>query len=117
MTKSFAMVAIGAGLLLTGCGGSSGSCPNDLPAACPLQAPSFSAEVSGVISNRCLPCHAPGGQEAVTPLTNYDEIFNQRTAVLDQVYHCIMPLQGSAGLTAEERATLLAWLVCGSPDN
>jgi uncharacterized membrane protein len=115
---SLRLTIAGACLLLAGCGGTDGaSCPNDLPAQCPASVPGFSSEISPLINNRCLPCHAPGGQESVTPLTNYQEIFQQRVSVLNQVYHCNMPLPGNPQLTADERALLLNWLVCNSPDN
>jgi uncharacterized membrane protein len=102
---------------MTACGDQGVSCPNDLPSACPSPAPSYSQTIAPLISNRCFPCHAPGGQEAVTPLTTYSEVFARRTSVLTQVYHCQMPLAGSPQITASERAALLAWLVCDAPDN
>ena len=107
-------IAIGT---IAGCGGGEMSCPNDLPGACPSTPPSYSRDISQVISARCFPCHAPGGQEAVKPLTTYQQVFDQRGPVLDQVYHCLMPLAGSPQLTATERAQLLAWLVCNAPNN
>jgi hypothetical protein len=105
-------VAIGS---LAACGGGT-PCPNDLPGACPSTPPSYARDISQVISTSCFPCHAPGGVEAVKPLTNYQQVFDQRGSVLDQVYHCRMPLSGSQ-LTATQRADLLAWLVCNAPDN
>jgi len=100
-----------------GCGGGDSGCPNDLPSACPASPPSYSQGVAAIISGRCFPCHAPGGVEASRPLTTYPEVFSQRGPVLDQVYHCKMPLAGAPALTAAERADLLAWLVCNAPDN
>src|SRR5207253_8424734 len=64
---------------ISGCGGGGGmSCPNDLPAACPSTPPSFARDISQVISRSCFPCHAPGGVEAVKPLTTYQQVFDQR---------------------------------------
>jgi hypothetical protein len=102
---------------MTGCGGGGVDCPNDLPSACPAVVPSYANEIAPLISGSCFPCHAPGGQEAVTPLTSYQQVYFYRTSVLDQVYHCIMPLAGSPGLTATERADLLNWLICNAPNN
>jgi hypothetical protein len=39
----------------------------------------------------CLPCHSPGSQEASQPFLTYNEVFAQRTAILSQVYGCLMP--------------------------
>src|SRR4051812_40860699 len=108
-------VAMAIGLALSiGCGSGDSSCPNDLPAACPASPPSYSHDIAPIINDRCFPCHAPGGVEATRPLTTYQEVFNQRGPVLDQVYHCNMPLAGAPGLTASQRADLLAWLVCNA---
>jgi len=65
----------------------------------------------------CLPCHSPGGQEASQPFLTYNEVFARRAAILSQVYGCLMPLQGSQQPSPEQRAELLAWLVCGAPNN
>ncbi len=101
-------------LCLAACSGGT-TCPNDLPASCPAQVPSYANDIAPLIESSCFPCHAPGGVEAVTLLNDYPHVFFYRSSVLDQVYHCEMPQSGS--LTAEQRATLLAWLVCNSPDN
>jgi hypothetical protein len=106
-----------AAAIVTGCGGGGSSCPNDLPSACPANPPSYSNDIAQIISNRCFPCHAPGGVEATTPLTTYQQVFNQRSAVLDQVYHCNMPLAGAPTLTPTQRTDLLTWLVCNAPNN
>ena len=110
-------MAVAIGTLAACGGGGGGSCPNDLPGACPSTPPSYARDISPVISGRCFPCHAPGGQEQVKPLTTYQQVFDQRGPVLDQVYHCRMPLSGAPQLTAGERAQLLTWLVCNAPDN
>jgi len=105
-------------ILLAGCGGGSGvSCPNDLPNGCPDPAPSYRNQVAGVIANRCLSCHSPGGQEASMPFTSYQAVFNSRGLILDQVYHCVMPPAGNPAPDAQERALLFGWLLCGAPNN
>jgi len=103
-------------LLLAGCGGSL-DCPNDLPATCPTPAPSYVNDVAPLISAHCLKCHAPGGQEASKDFTNYPNVFSQRSAILNQFYSCRMPPEGEPRPTAQERALLLGWLVCGAPNN
>ena len=106
-------------LLAAGCSGASGavdagSCPNDLPAACPSPAPSY-AEVGPLVQARCLPCHAPGGVEATIELDTQATLHARRTSVLTQIYSCLMPLPDAGQLTAAERQAILGYLVCGAP--
>ena len=104
-------------LLLVACGSSGPPCPNDLPAACPSPVPSYAQDVKPIISAHCLKCHAPGGQEASKDFTTYSNVFLQRQPILTQFYSCRMPPEGEPRPTAEERAMLIGWLVCGSPNN
>jgi uncharacterized membrane protein len=93
------------------------SCPNDLPASCPADAPGYQETIGPLIEARCVPCHSAGGQMSDKPLGDYASVFADRGAVLDQVYACKMPLAGATPLADAERAELLAWLVCGAPDD
>jgi uncharacterized membrane protein len=94
------------------------SCPRDIPASCPAPAPSFSAEVQAIFQAKCVPCHAPGGQEATKPYTSLELIQRQPlSTMLGQVYNCAMPPATAPQLTADERQALLGWLVCMRPDN
>jgi len=100
-----------------GCGGTT-ACPNDLPAQCPAPVPSYAASVSGILDRRCgSGCHEPGGVAADRPLTDYADVYRQRSAVLNQAYACAMPPAGAPALRSDERAQLFGWLVCGAPDN
>jgi len=94
-----------------------GACPNDLPASCPTPTPSYAGDVSGIFDSHCNTCHGPGGSAAEKPLLTYDDVFRQRGAVLDQVYHCLMPPADQRPMTPQQRANLLAWLTCGAPNN
>jgi hypothetical protein len=98
------------------CGPPATSCPNDLPMQCPSPAPSYANQVSLIFAGHCVKCHAAGQVEASRPLTSYSAVRAQ-PGVLTQVYACRMPPAGEPPLSATERATLLAWLVCGSPQN
>jgi hypothetical protein len=83
--------------------------------SCPSPAPSYSGQVSQIITNRCLPCHGPGQQEASVPLSPWSEVNHRFSDVLSQVYSCRMPQD--AGLPADERKAMLGWLVCMAPNN
>jgi hypothetical protein len=74
------------------------------------------SDVQPIFIGHCVKCHAPNGVEAVRPLDSYAAVMAQ-TGVLDQVYGCRMPPLGEPALSSTERATLLSWLVCGSPQN
>jgi len=105
-------------LALAACGGGSGSsCPNDRPTSCPSPAPSYQSSIAPLISAHCLVCHSPGGQEASFPFVTYQEVFTERSPILDQVFACNMPPSGQPQLSTQERTQLLTWLVCGAPNN
>jgi hypothetical protein len=108
-------------LLLAACGGGGGgggtTCPNDLPRTCPNPAPSYSSQVVPVLQNYCTKCHSAGGIEAAIPLTDYQHVFQYRQVILDQVYHCVMPVPPNPVPNSADRAVLLGWLVCGAPNN
>ncbi|MFS8069286.1 MAG: hypothetical protein ACMG6S_23235 [Byssovorax sp.] len=103
----------------SGAGGAGGgsSCPNDLPASCPVPAPGWAKDVAPVIEARCATCHAAGGVAADKPLTSHAEVFSRRGAVLNQVHACKMPQAGSPQLTPVERAALQGFLVCGAQND
>lgn len=112
------LATLGAGLLVA-CGGprTNESCPNDLPPSCPSPTPSYQSTVAPIINLRCVTCHSPGGQEASRPFLTYSQVYSERSAMLNQVYACNMPPSSAAKPTEEERQALLAWLVCGAPQN
>jgi hypothetical protein len=100
----------------TGTGGAGGECPNDLPASCPTPIPSYKDEIAKIFADDCVVCHSPAGTGANNPLVTYAQVQVLESANLDQVYACRMPPAGYA-FTLADREALLAWLVCGSPDN
>jgi uncharacterized membrane protein len=108
---------LAAGLLLAACGGSEQvNCPN-LSTVCPSPPPSYANDVRPILNARCTTCHGPGGQEAVRDLTTYQGVFQQRQAVLTQVYSCRMPPSDAAQPTSQERQTIISWLACNAPNN
>ena len=100
----------------SGTGGAGGGCPNDLPPACPSNAPGYKATIAPILGVACRSCHEPGGS-SLHYLQTYDEVFALRGPVLDQVYACKMPPSSYPALSPAERADLLAWLVCGAPND
>ena len=101
------------------CGGDepSATCAMIVPTACMPPAPSYAAEVSGIVARHCQPCHRPGGEEAKRPLTTYSQVSKAGIDVLFQVSRCKMPPAGEPRLSADETAALFAWLVCDAPNN
>jgi hypothetical protein len=105
----------------TGAGGESsdGACPSDLPRGdvCETGTPSYRLEARPIIEERCATCHYPGNRRSSYVFAERDDVSSARQTVLTRIYSCVMPPEGAAPLTAEERGVLLAWLVCGAPDN
>lgn len=63
-----------------------------------------------------MPCHAPGGRAADHDLTTQAGLHRDRRTALSRVYACIMPPDDAPPLSLDERAKLLAWLVCDAPN-
>lgn len=93
--------------------------PFQLP-LCPDPPPSFASDAQPIINTYCLGCHSPGGEEANRPLVTYADVAKQNGSsgtILNQVINCQMPPPDAPALQPSERDTLLAWLVCGAPNN
>ncbi|MFT3769241.1 MAG: c-type cytochrome [Minicystis sp.] len=104
-------------LLLTASCSDGASCPNDLPPSCPADAPGYKATIAPIIAARCGTCHTPAGAAPDKPFDTWAEVSQQRVGVLHQIYSCNMPPTEATQLTDAERAEILAWLVCGAPDD
>jgi hypothetical protein len=81
--------------------------------------PSFATDVAPVVARVCgMKCHAPGGIAQNRPLTDYASVVALGDAILNQVSVCNMPpADADPALGEADRATLLAWIVCGAPNN
>jgi hypothetical protein len=93
-----------------------GVCVRNLP-TCPATPPSYAQTVQPIIAKRCVSCHFAGSTLAREDLSTYAGVFANRGTVLDQVYGCIMPPSDALPLAADEKVTLMTWLVCGAPNN
>jgi len=98
-------------------GGAPSTCPRDLPQSCPEDAPGYDGGIAELVRANCLICHAPGGISQDIPLGSYAQLHARRRDVLGQVYNCLMPQAPQPPLSSEDRKALLAWLVCGAPDD
>jgi hypothetical protein len=93
------------------------SCPNDLP-TCANDAPSYKDDIAPIFERRCFECHADAGSAASAKnFSDYDHVFAQRSAILNNVYACKMPKKPAAPLAPEDRQKLLLWLKCNAPNN
>ena len=92
-------------------------CPNDLPPSCPSAVPSYQNDIAPLVQASCLACHRDGGVEANRPLDTYNNLYSERSAVLTQIYGCLMPPPVAPQLTATQRQQILTWLVCKAPNN
>jgi hypothetical protein len=104
---------------LAGCS-SPRTCPKfELP-ACPSPPPSFATDVQPIVDSHCVDCHSAGGQEANRPLVTYADVARQNGSsgtILSQIVNCQMPPADAPQLDQAAHDTLVAWLVCGAPDN
>jgi hypothetical protein len=96
------------------------NCPSDLPADddCRTASPVYD-DVKPVFATRCAVCHQAGGLETLFQFDTYAQIHDdaaKRTRILTQIYGCRMPPPCAPDLSAEERKTMLKWLVCGAPE-
>src|SRR5262245_4157064 len=115
-----AILGVVAVLWVAGCGpgtGAAGNCPQDTPASCPGPAPAYTSQVAPVMMRRCRPCHTAGGVEATAPFDTYDQVHARRAEILGRLKTCLMPPADQPQLTAEERAAVLGWLVCGAQND
>jgi hypothetical protein len=93
------------------------TCSADVPDACPSTVPSYRSDVVPIFEAKCNGCHM-GGEGGPWPLTNYFDVLHWRAQVLSELARCTMPPSTSQiRVTEPERATLIAWLVCGAPNN
>lgn len=93
-----------------------GPCSATVPASCPTPVPSFANDIAPIFTEKCNGCHTGG--DGPWPLTNYLDVFHWRTQVLSELAACTMPPSDAAAkLTRDERATVIAWLVCDAPEN
>ena len=106
---------------MAGAGGESSDddCPSDLPRndICATGTPSYRLEAAPIILQRCASCHYAGNDRSRYVFAERDDVFDARPTVLSRIYSCVMPPDGAPPLSPEERRVLLAWLVCGAPDN
>jgi uncharacterized membrane protein len=112
--------------VVAGCGSNDGSdgraqgCKPGLPTtdACAMSAPSYMTDIAPLVRERCLSCHFAGNPNSSVVLETQAEIHQRAQLVETQVYRCSMPPPGEATPLAEdERAELLQWLACGTPNN
>lgn len=95
----------------------SSTCTPDLPDACPTPKPGYANEVVPILEAKCNGCH-DGHDGGPWPLTNHDLVVHWTSAILATLEHCTMPPSTSPmPITEAERHTLIAWLVCGAPNN
>ena len=93
------------------------SCPADEPTSCPSPAPSYANEVAPLIEHYCVQCHSAGGMASDQPLSSYAALAQRALDANTQLYQCRMPQAPVDPPTLDERVTLLAWFVCGAPNN
>ena len=115
MTRWFSILVFAASV--AGCSSSGGSECVEAPSSCPSEVPSYKTDVAPLFQKYCVSCHVAGGVQPDPLLDTHAGVAAEAGEVKEQIASCAMPQAGSAQPTDAERETLLAWLVCGAPDN
>ncbi len=104
-------------LAALGCGSSTtgAACQVEDQTDCVDSALGYDDGIGELLEERCSPCHASGGVERTSLLTDYEHVSRQRMSIANQLVTCSMPPAGSPALSGEERERILAWLSCGGP--
>ena len=86
---------------------------------CDTAAVSFSADVQPVINANCVSCHAPGGQQESSPLTNYQEIktYADNDKLVDRTNNSSLPMPPTGLMSECNRDIIKAWINAGAPNN
>jgi hypothetical protein len=89
-----------------------------MPSACPTEAPSYAAEVAGIIEQHCGSCHLENNLGGPWPFSDRQDIVDWLSTVRSAVELCLMPPpESEAPLSPTDREKLQSWLACGAPDN
>jgi len=92
-------------------------CPYQAPQTCPASTPTYQADVLPILQTKCNDCHT-GADGGPWPLTDYQLVVDWKISILgDLECNTMPPADAGLALTSDERSTLLAWLVCGTPQN
>jgi uncharacterized membrane protein len=106
-------------------------CPPSPTLTCqnPQNAPTYSQDVAPLIQERCAQCHFAGGVVAASfNLSTYTDVVNLETAIVSQLYGCLMPPVGGnsmygiapgtvSALSADEVNTIIQWIECGAKND
>lgn len=84
---------------------------------CDGVAKSFATNVNPLIQTFCnqAACHNNGSTNGPGPLTNYSQVFNNRTAIRSAVQSGLMPQNTT--LTVAQKNTIICWIDSGAPNN
>lgn len=84
---------------------------------CDTVAVSFSQDIQPILNASCTSCHAPGGEQAGTPFTNYTEVSNFYNQITERVQGIggIMPPSGA--ISDCNQLKIAAWVNAGAPNN
>jgi len=77
----------------------------------------FTADVNPIIQSFCnIPnCHAAGSTNGPGPLTNYNEVFNNRSSIRSVILSGTMPKMLT--LSGSQKNSITCWIDSGAPNN
>jgi hypothetical protein len=116
---------------VTGCGGASasnsasssemsetalGCTPPDGGVSCPATPPSFVNDVLPILNRDCnSTCHGP--MMGQWELADYSDVSDWASLIQLDLTDCAMPPSDAGAYPTSDRATVLAWIACGAPNN
>jgi len=85
---------------------------------CAAPGPSYASDVVPILDKRCNNCHAENTDGGPWPLGGYDDVTAWRDTIMNDLLRCTMPpADAGVPIPNDERAILMAWIICGTPDN
>jgi len=115
-TYATAMAVMAIGIYLISCSKDGG---DDTPALdCnTVSNKAFNAHVNPIIQSSCnvASCHAAGSTNGPGALTNYNQVFANRTAIRTAISNGTMP-QGTT-LSNSQKNSIICWIDSGAPNN
>jgi hypothetical protein len=89
------------------------SCPVALPTSCSNPERKY-ADVAPIFVSACATCHS-GVADGPWPLSDYTTISEWIEVIRNDLASCSMPpADGGIAISADDRAAILDWIVCGT---
>lgn len=88
-------------------------------ATCDTTAVSYATDIRPIIDGNCISCHAPGGQQELTPLVTYDDLkrYTDSQNLIERTSGTTSLMPPSGKMSNCNIALIAAWVNAGAPNN